>query len=123
MPRTVRAVVTESRTARRHTTHAGTAPAAREGRDKYFSKVIRKSLDIIAILRSSAQPMSLNELTLRLSLAKSSVFRILHTLEVSGYIERDAAGRYGVTAALRASERGRLRAALVDAAMPALPRP
>ena len=67
-----------------------TTAGPRQRSDKYFSKVIGKALDIIAILRSSAQPLSLNELTLRLELAKSSVFRILHTLEVSGYIERDS---------------------------------
>ncbi len=95
-------------------------PGERERRSKYFSKVIGKALDIIAILRSSAQPLSLNELTLRLELAKSSVFRILHTLEVSGYIDRDAAGRYTVAAELRAWAPGKLRTALVDAAMPSL---
>ena len=96
------------------------APAERGRSDKYLSKVIGKALDIIAILRSSPQPLSLNELTLRLELAKSSVFRILHTLEVSGYLERDAAGRYTVAADLRASGPGQLRTALVDAAAPAL---
>ncbi len=65
------------------------ASGGRQREDKYFSKVIGKALDIIDILRSSAQPLSLNELTLRLELAKSSIFRILHTLEVSSYIERD----------------------------------
>lgn len=97
-----------------------TAPPARERSDKYFSKVIGKALDVIAILRSSAQPLSLNELTLRLELTKSSVFRILHTLEVSGYIERDSAGRYTVAADLRAWAPGRLRTALVEATMSAL---
>jgi IclR family acetate operon transcriptional repressor len=91
-----------------------------ERSDKYYSKVIGKALDIIAILRSSAQPMSLNELTLRLELVKSSVFRILHTLEVSGYIERDVTGRYTLAADLRASAPGLLRTALVDSAYPAL---
>lgn len=110
MPRTVRAVAPEPQT----------PPVVREREDKYFSKVIGKALDIIAILRSSAAPMSLNELTSRLDLAKSSVFRILHTLEVSGYIERDAAGRYTVAADLRAWAPGRLRTSLVDASMPAL---
>jgi IclR family acetate operon transcriptional repressor len=99
---------------------AQTAPGGRARADKYFSKVIGKALDIIAILRASGQPLSLNELTLRLELAKSSVFRILHTLEVSGYIERDAAGRYTVAADLRAWAPGQLRAALVAAATPAL---
>jgi IclR family acetate operon transcriptional repressor len=111
MPRQVRAAAVRATQA---------APAERGRSDKYFSKVIGKALDIIAILRSSAQPLSLNELTLRLELAKSSVFRILHTLEVSGYLERDAAGRYTVAADLRASGPGQLRTALVDAASPAL---
>jgi DNA-binding IclR family transcriptional regulator len=111
MPRTVRTAVLRAPQA---------APSERERSGKYFSKVIGKALDIIAILRSSAQPLSLNELTLRLELAKSSVFRILHTLEVSGYIDRDAAGRYTVAAELRAWAPGKLRAALVDAALPSL---
>ncbi|MDQ3348353.1 MAG: IclR family transcriptional regulator [Acidobacteriota bacterium] len=108
MPRTVRALAPQRQT----------PPAVRPRADKYFSKVIGKALDIIALLRSSAQPLSLNELTSRIDLAKSSVFRILHTLEVSGYIERDGAGRYSVAADLRAWAPGRLRILLVDAAMP-----
>ncbi|MEK6629941.1 MAG: IclR family transcriptional regulator, partial [Acidobacteriota bacterium] len=88
--------------------------------DVVYKRVIGKALDVIAILRSSAQPLSLNELTLRLELTKSSVFRILHTLEVSGYIERDSAGRYTVAADLRAWAPGRLRTALVEATTPAL---
>jgi IclR family acetate operon transcriptional repressor len=99
---------------------ARTAPGGRERADKYFSKVIGKALDIIDILRASAQPLSLNELTLRLELAKSSVFRILHTLEVSGYIDRDSSGRYTVAADLRALAPGQLRTSLVGAALPAL---
>lgn len=111
MPRTSRTVAARARQ---------TVPAGPERADKYFSKVIGKALDIIAILRSSAQPLSLNELTLRLELAKSSVFRILHTLEVSGYIHRDSAGRYAVAADLHVWAPGQLRAVLVDAALPAL---
>ena len=111
MPRTVRSA------SARGPQHA---PGGREREDRYFSKVIGKALDLIDILRSSAQPLSLNELTLRLELAKSSVFRILHTLEVSGYIDRDSTGRYAVAADLRAWAPGQLRAALVEAAMPAL---
>jgi IclR family acetate operon transcriptional repressor len=95
-------------------------PRGRARTDKYFSKVIGKALDIIAILRTSPQPLSLNELTLRLELVKSSVFRILHTLEVSGYVDRDPAGRYALSADLQASAPRQLRTALVDTAMPAL---
>ncbi len=96
------------------------APAARERSDKYFSKVIGKALDIVAILRTTAEPLSLNELTQRLDLTKSSVFRMLHTLEVSGYVERDGAGRYVVAADLRAGAPGRVRAALVEHSTSAL---
>jgi DNA-binding IclR family transcriptional regulator len=108
------------RTARSATPSTRTAKAVRERSDKYFSKVIGKALDLIAILRSSAEPLSLNELTTRLDLAKSSVFRILHTLEVSGYVERDSVGRYTVGADLRHSAPGRLRVSLVNTAAPAL---
>jgi IclR family acetate operon transcriptional repressor len=111
LPRTVRTAGARPQQAR---------PGARERTDKYFSKVVGKALDIIAILRSSAQPLSLNELTLGLELAKSSMFRILHTLEVSGYIERDSVGRYTVAADLQAGAPGKVRAALVEAALPAL---
>ncbi len=98
----------------------GRAVGTRERSDKYFSKVIGKALDVIAILRSDAEPLPLMELALRLDLAKSSVFRILHTLEVSGYVERDSAGRYSVAAELRDWAPGRVRVSLVSATMPAL---
>src|SRR6266540_4677643 len=54
-------------------------PAEAERDDKYFSKVIGKAFDILRLLRAAPQPLSLNELTLRVGLAKSSVFRMLHT--------------------------------------------
>jgi IclR family acetate operon transcriptional repressor len=98
----------------------GAARGGRERTDKYFSKAIGKALDVIAILRASPQPLSLNELTLQVGLAKSSVFRMLYTLEAAGYVERDSAGRYTVGADLRELGPGRLRAALVHAATPAL---
>ena len=109
-----------ARPARAAAARAPQASPAREREDKYFSKVIGKALDLIDILRASPQPLSLNELTLQLELTKSSVFRILHTLEVSGYIHRDSLGRYTAAEDLQASAPGQLRAALVDAAMPCL---
>jgi IclR family acetate operon transcriptional repressor len=98
---------------------AGAAkPAEAERDDKYFSKVIGKAFDILRLLRAAPQPLSLNELTLRVGLAKSSVFRMLHTLEVSGYAERDAAGRYAASGAVRAWGREQLVVDLVDIATP-----
>jgi DNA-binding IclR family transcriptional regulator len=93
-------------------------PVDAERDDKYFSKVIGKAFDILRILRTSPQPLSLNELTLRVGLANSSVFRMLHTLEVSGYADRDATGRYVVSGGVRALGREQLVDDLIDAAGP-----
>jgi DNA-binding IclR family transcriptional regulator len=95
-----------------------TARRERERDDKYFSKVIGKALDLISILRASGTPLSLNELTCRLDLAKSSVFRILHTLEVAEYVDRDAAGRYVLAPELRPWGAGQVRTRLVQLALP-----
>jgi len=93
-------------------------PAAAERDDKYFSKVIGKAFEVLRILRAAPLPLSLNELTDRVGLAKSSVFRMLHTLEVSGYAERDASGRYAASGAVRAWGREQLVEDLVDRAGP-----
>jgi IclR family acetate operon transcriptional repressor len=109
-----------SRSLRVPTARVADASGGRERDHKYFSKVIGKALDVIDILRATPQPLTLNELTMRIQLAKSSVFRILHTLEVSGYIKRDAAGRYVVAPELRTTGPGPLRSLLVEAAGPIL---
>lgn len=95
-------------------------PAARDRDDKYYSKVIGKALDTLAVLREASRPMSLADLTTRLGLAKSSVFRLLHTLEVSGYLERTAEGEYRLTPDLRVWGDGQRVTGLVDAALPHL---
>jgi DNA-binding IclR family transcriptional regulator len=86
--------------------------------DKYYSKVIGRALDILAVLRASGRPLALGEVTRRLDLAKSSVFRLLHTLEVSGYIERTPEGEYRLTADLQGWGDGKRVADLVEAALP-----
>jgi IclR family acetate operon transcriptional repressor len=93
-------------------------PVERERDEKYFSKVIGKALDLLAILRASPQPLTLNELTLRVGLVKSSVFRMLHTLEASGYLDRDADGRYLVSPGVRTWGRDQLTVDLLTAANP-----
>ena len=70
-----------------------------------LSKVVGKALDALDRIRAASGPVSLNELTREIGLAKTSLFRILHTLEVAGYLERDPDGRYRAPAALRAGSR------------------
>ena len=86
--------------------------------DKYYSKVIGRALEILAILRKHEQPLGLAEIASHVGLAKSSVFRLLHTLEVSNYVERTAEGAYGLAADLRMWGDGRRVTELVDAALP-----
>jgi IclR family acetate operon transcriptional repressor len=86
--------------------------------DRYFSKVVGKALDALDRVRVASGPLSLNELTLQLGLAKTSLFRILHTLEVAGYLERDPDGRYRAPDALRPLSAGSLQPDLVRAAQP-----
>lgn len=78
--------------------HAETARVSDkiQKQDKYFSKVIGKALDVLEILKTSPRPLTLKELTQRVGLVKSSVFRILHTLEVAGYVVREPSGAYRI---------------------------
>jgi DNA-binding IclR family transcriptional regulator len=86
--------------------------------DKYFSKVVGKALDALDRVRAASGPVSLNELTLQIGLAKTSLFRILYTLEVAGYLEKDPDGRYRAPAALRPQSPGALQPELLEAAQP-----
>ncbi|MBA2355488.1 MAG: IclR family transcriptional regulator [Luteitalea sp.] len=92
--------------------------ASRPRNDKYYSKVIGRALEILAVLRTSEAPLGLAELASHVGLAKSSVFRLLHTLEVSSYIERTADGAYRLSADLRVWGDGKRVTDMVDAALP-----
>ncbi len=82
----------------------GAAAAAAKGRrapgrrkpkeDRYFSRAVSKALEVLEILKRSPQPQALHHLTSKVALTKSSLFRILHTLEATGYVEKTADGRY-----------------------------
>lgn len=100
------------------TAAVSSAGSQKKKNDKYFSKVIGKALDILGILKESPQPLALNDLTERVALAKSSVFRILHTLEVAGYVHRDGSGRYRLAAQAQPIVPFNLQDRLVEAALP-----
>jgi IclR family acetate operon transcriptional repressor len=86
--------------------------------DKYYSKVIGRALEILAVLRKADGPLGLADIAGRVGLAKSSAFRLLHTLEVSGYVERSAEGAYTLSADLRVWGDGMRVSDLVGAALP-----
>lgn len=86
--------------------------------EKYFSKVVGKALDLLEILRAAAEPLSLNELTLRVEMMKSSVFRLIYTLERAGYVTRDAAGKYQLAQSARTLMPGSFGNRLLEEAVP-----
>ena len=96
-------------------TSKGAAAATVAKTDRYYAKVVGKALAALDEIRAAPAPLSLNQITKRLGLAKTSVFRILHTLEVGGYLERDQAGLYHAPASLgpATGRRERLVAAAV----------
>ena len=65
--------------------------------DRYFSRAVSKALEVLEILKRSPQPQTLQHLTSKVALTKTSLFRILHTLEATGYVEKTADGRYLVS--------------------------
>jgi IclR family acetate operon transcriptional repressor len=76
---------------------ARTAPAQRRSRvkkDPYFLRAVGKALEAQEILKRSPSPLGLAEMASHLNLTKSSALRILHTLEVSKYLQRTEDGRY-----------------------------
>jgi IclR family transcriptional regulator, acetate operon repressor len=55
---------------------------------EYFIRAVGNAIDILEHIAGSADPVSLSEITERVGQSKSSVFRILCTLEQKGLLER-----------------------------------
>lgn len=66
--------------------------------DRYFSRAVGKSFDLLGLLNRVGTPLPLNELSRQVGLTKSSTFRLLHTLQTLHYVNRDTEGRYSVAA-------------------------
>lgn len=64
---------------------------------KYYSRAIGKALEVLAILKSSSKPLSFNDLLRKVKLVKSSLFRIVYTLESAGYITKADGGLYSIS--------------------------
>jgi IclR family acetate operon transcriptional repressor len=93
-------------------------PTLQNKGERYFSKAIGHALNILEIFKQEAVPYSLSDITRKTRLPKSSVFRILRTLEVAGYIERSSGDRYAISPAMAAQVSNGLAHKLVRAALP-----
>ena len=66
-----------------------------EAGDKYLLSSVNNTLSLLDTLASKG-PMTLAELDRATSFGKTSLFRMLHTLEVNGFICKDAEARYSL---------------------------
>lgn len=71
-------------------------PAASPAHDKYMVPVVQGTFHILEELARGG-PLSLNEVTKRTALSKSTVFRILTTLSSLGYVVRDNSRSYYIS--------------------------
>lgn len=86
--------------------------------EKYFAQAVGKAFRILEIFEESKEPLSLNEATQLARMAKTSVFRIIHTLNVLGYLEKTAGDRYVLPPTISYLIPNHLLHKLVQAAVP-----
>ena len=65
--------------------------------ERYFSRAIGNALRVLEIFQRSRRPLTLSEAAAEAKLPKSSVFRILRTLEIAGYLLRVEGDRFVLT--------------------------
>jgi len=84
----------ESKTAARRT-------EVQSDRTQYLSRAVAKSLEILELLQARQSSMPLNEIARRVKLSKTSAFRLLCTLQASGYLTQRDAGSYDLVPEVR----------------------
>jgi IclR family acetate operon transcriptional repressor len=88
--------------------------------DKYFSRAVSKALQALEFLQNEANSMSMNEIAHRLQLSKTSAFRLLKTLEATGYVAQDGRGQYKLAPGIHAVTPTQWLSKLVRVAIPHL---
>lgn len=82
---------------------------------------VARALEVLDLLCAGGEAPTIRDLAARLGVPRTTVYRILNTLEAGGVARRDAEGRYGPGPRLLAYARAVPRGAdLATAAMPAL---
>lgn len=89
-----------------------------QGHDQYFSKLVARTLRVLESIKTSLHPASLTEITSWVGSGKSSVFRILYTLEAGGYVERNGEGRYSLPVGSRQLLHSLFQTRVIQAALP-----
>jgi len=92
----------------------------KEDRTQYLSRAVAKSLEILELLQAVQSPMPLNEVARQVKLSKTSAFRLLCTLQASGYIAQQDAGSYDLVPEVRRIVSSRFLIRLLKAATPVM---
>ncbi|MCZ2155489.1 MAG: IclR family transcriptional regulator [Bryobacterales bacterium] len=67
--------------------------------ERYYSRSIGNALRVLEVFQRTRKPLALSEAARYVRLPKSSVFRILRTFEVAGYLQRIDGDRFALSAA------------------------
>jgi DNA-binding IclR family transcriptional regulator len=88
--------------------------------DKYFSRAVSKALEVLEFFQAESNSLPLNEIAQRLKLSKTSAFRLLRTLETTGYVILDGRGQYKLAPGIHAVAPTQGLGKLIRVAMPHL---
>jgi IclR family transcriptional regulator, KDG regulon repressor len=80
---------------RRTVTRKASSTNSRNPNLRYLSTTIQKGLDVLALFKDRSD-LTFTDIHAALGLHKSTLFRILHTLEINSYLARDEDGRYAL---------------------------
>jgi IclR family acetate operon transcriptional repressor len=84
-------------------------------RTQYLSRAVAKALGILELLQ---EPMGLNDVARHIKLSKTSAFRLLCTLESSGYLAQSGAGQYSLVPEIHRVASSRFLIRLMETATP-----
>jgi IclR family acetate operon transcriptional repressor len=74
------------------------------GQPQYFSRAVAKALQILEMLEVADGPLALNDIAKGIRLSKTSAFRLLHTLEVTGHLAALESGHYRLAPGIQSTK-------------------
>jgi IclR family acetate operon transcriptional repressor len=87
---------------------------------QYFSRAVGKALEALELLQLRQESMTLDEIARQVQLSKTSVFRLLRTLEASEYVVTSGWGKYKLAPGVQAIVSTQWLARLLRTAAPRL---
>jgi IclR family acetate operon transcriptional repressor len=87
---------------------------------QYFSRAVGKALETLELLQLRQEAMTLDEIARQVQLSKTSVFRLLRTLEAAQYVITSGWGKYALAPGVQAIVSTQWLARLLRTATPRL---